>query len=90
MTRPLEPNGDKMLGHLEEIKACSQEIENIIIKLALRKTTSRAALTEAMVKIHELDRRIKEAADKAEKIRQEDSKRVRAAQEREERKRQSE
>jgi hypothetical protein len=85
--RPLKPNGDKALECLEEIIACSTEIQNIIVELALSKTTSQAAMSAALAKIHRLDQRITEAARQLEEIHRIDSERRRAALEREARKR---
>ena len=90
MTRPLETNGDIALRLLEEIKACSQEIDNLIAETAASGTTNQAELSNVIKKINRLNKRIGPAADKAEKIRRQGSKRAMAAQEREARKRQSE
>lgn len=85
-----QPDGDKVLTLLEEIKACSQQIKNLIAETAASGTTNQAELARVLKKINSLNNRIGPAADKAEKIRQSNSKRAIAAQEREARKRQSE
>lgn len=78
-----QPDADTMLRLLEEIKACSQEIDNLLIGLALRRETNQAVLAEAVAVTAELNRRVIRAADEAEAIRRGDSARVRAARERE-------
>jgi hypothetical protein len=85
--RPLRPNGDLMLQYLDEIRACSVEIDNIQTELALLRPTSPAVLSEYALRVYRLNRRIMCASEKAYNIQHENSERRRAALEREARKR---